>query len=75
VEKIQWTDAMRELMRVLSKRGAAKGGHARAAAMTKAERKASARKAAKARWAKKSNRTRAPRPSFGLVTRPRRRRQ
>jgi hypothetical protein len=44
VDEIRWTAAMRELMRLLSKRGAAKGGHARAAAMTKAERKARRRR-------------------------------
>jgi len=44
--------ALRELMRVLALRGASKGGHARAAALTPAQRRASARKAARARWAK-----------------------
>lgn len=38
----------------LGRRGGAKGGKARAAAMTERQRKASARKAAQARWAKKS---------------------
>ena len=37
----------------LGRRGGLKGGHARAAKMTKEERSESARKAAKARWAKK----------------------
>ena len=37
----------------LGRRGGAKGGKARAAAMTERQRKASARKAAQARWAKK----------------------
>jgi hypothetical protein len=36
----------------LGRRGGLKGGKARAAAMTKKQRSASARKAAKARWAK-----------------------
>ena len=36
----------------LGKRGGAKGGKARAAAMTKGQRSASAKKAAKARWSK-----------------------
>jgi len=37
----------------LSKLGASKGGHARAAALSPAKRKAIARKAIAARWAKK----------------------
>jgi hypothetical protein len=37
----------------LSKLGASKGGHARAAALSPAKRKAIARKAVAARWAKK----------------------
>jgi hypothetical protein len=37
----------------LSKLGASKGGHARAAALTPAKRKAVAKAAAAARWAKK----------------------
>jgi hypothetical protein len=45
--------ALRELMRVLALKGASKGGHARAAALTPWQRRASARKAARARWAKK----------------------
>ena len=38
----------------LSKLGASKGGKARAAALTAAERRAIARKAAEARWGKKA---------------------
>jgi hypothetical protein len=37
---------------VLGRKGGLKGGHARAATMTKKERSESARRAAKARWAK-----------------------
>jgi hypothetical protein len=37
----------------LSKLGASKGGHARAAALSPAKRKSIARKAVAARWAKK----------------------
>jgi hypothetical protein len=37
----------------LGRKGGLKGGHARAASMTAAQRIASARKAAKARWGKK----------------------
>jgi hypothetical protein len=48
-EEIQ--QALRELMRGLALRGAAKGGRARAEALTPAQRRASARKAARARWA------------------------
>jgi hypothetical protein len=44
--------ALRELMRVLALKGAAKGGRARADSMTPAQRRASARKAARARWGK-----------------------
>ena len=39
----------------LGRRGGAKGGKARAAAMTERQRKASARKAAQARWSKKAS--------------------
>jgi hypothetical protein len=39
---------------LLGRRGGLKGGHARAASMTKAQRSASAKKAAQARWAKKT---------------------
>jgi hypothetical protein len=49
-EEVQ--QALRELMRVLALRGAAKGGRARAEALTPAQRRASARRAARARWAK-----------------------
>ncbi len=38
----------------LGRKGGLKGGHARAAAMTPEERKASAQKAAAARWGKKA---------------------
>ena len=41
-----------EAAQTLSELGAAKGGKARAAKMTKAERSGSAKKAAQARWAK-----------------------
>jgi hypothetical protein len=37
----------------LGRRGGLKGGHARAAGMTKAERSDSAKKAAQARWGRK----------------------
>jgi hypothetical protein len=45
------TDGKDPLAVALGHRGGLKGGHARAAGMTKAERSASAKKAAKARWA------------------------
>jgi hypothetical protein len=44
---------LRELVRILGRRGGLKGGKARAAKMTPEERSESARKAVKARWAKK----------------------
>jgi hypothetical protein len=44
---------LRELARILGRRGGLKGGKARAAKMTPEERSESARKAVKARWAKK----------------------
>ncbi len=48
------TDAeLRELARILGRRGGLKGGKARAAKMTPEERSEAARKAVKARWAKK----------------------
>lgn len=46
-------DELRELARILGRRGGLKGGKARAAKMTPEERSESARKAVKARWAKK----------------------
>ena len=46
-------EELRELARILGRRGGKKGGKARAANMTPEERSESARKAAKARWAKK----------------------
>lgn len=49
----QADEELRELARKLGRRGGLKGGPARAAKMTKAERSESARKAAKARWDKK----------------------
>jgi hypothetical protein len=48
--------ALRELMRALALKGAAKGGRARAEALTPTQRRASARKAATARWAKERKR-------------------
>jgi hypothetical protein len=53
-EKHNPTDEeVRELVRILGRRGGLKGGKARAAKMTPEERSESARKAVKARWAKK----------------------
>ena len=46
-------DELRELARILGRRGGKKGGKARAANMTPEERSESARKAVRARWAKK----------------------
>ncbi len=46
-------EELRELARILGRRGGKKGGKARAAKMTPEERSESARKAVKARWAKK----------------------
>jgi hypothetical protein len=46
-------DEIRELARILGRRGGLKGGPARAAKMTPEERSESARKAVKARWAKR----------------------
>jgi len=46
-------EELRELARMLGRRGGLKGGKARAAKMTPEERSESARKAVKARWAKK----------------------
>ncbi len=46
-------EELRELARILGRRGGLKGGKARAAKMTPEERSESARKAAKARWDKK----------------------
>jgi hypothetical protein len=46
-------DELRELARKLGRRGGLKGGPARAAKMTPAERSQAARKAVNARWAKK----------------------
>jgi hypothetical protein len=46
-------DELRELARILGRRGGLKGGKARAAKMTPEERSEAARKAVKARWAKK----------------------
>jgi hypothetical protein len=46
-------EEMRELARILGRRGGLKGGPARAKKLTPEERSESARKAAKARWAKK----------------------
>ena len=46
-------DEVRELARILGRRGGLKGGKARAAKMTPEERSESARKAVNARWAKK----------------------
>ena len=46
-------EELRELARILGRRGGLKGGKARAAKMTPEERSESARKAVKARWAKK----------------------
>jgi hypothetical protein len=46
-------DELRELARILGRRGGLKGGKARAAKMTPEERSESARKAVQARWAKK----------------------
>jgi hypothetical protein len=46
-------EELRELARILGRRGGKKGGKARAANMTPEERSESARKAVKARWAKK----------------------
>ncbi len=46
-------DELRELARILGRRGGKKGGKARAANMTPEERSEAARKAVKARWAKK----------------------
>ena len=46
-------DELRELARILGRRGGKKGGKARAAKMTPEERSESARKAVNARWAKK----------------------
>ena len=50
-------DELRELARLLGRRGGLKGGKARAAKMTPEERSESARKAAKARWEKKRRET------------------
>ncbi len=47
------TDGKDPLAVALGRRGGLKGGKARAAGMTKAERSASAKKAAKARWERK----------------------
>jgi hypothetical protein len=46
-------EELRQLARLLGRRGGLKGGKARAAKMTPEERSESARKAVKARWAKK----------------------
>ena len=46
-------EELRELARILGRRGGLKGGKARAAKMTPEERSESARKAVQARWAKK----------------------
>jgi hypothetical protein len=46
-------DELRELARILGRRGGKKGGKARAANMTPEERSEAARKAVKARWDKK----------------------
>jgi hypothetical protein len=46
-------EELRELARILGRRGGLKGGKARAAKMTPEERSESARKAVKARWAKR----------------------
>jgi hypothetical protein len=46
-------EELRELARILGRRGGLKGGKARAAKMTPEERSESARKAVNARWAKK----------------------
>jgi hypothetical protein len=47
-------DELRRVMSALGKRGGPKGGKARAAHLTKAQRVKIARKAAKARWRKRS---------------------
>ena len=46
-------EELRELARILGRRGGLKGGKARAAKMTPEERSVSARNAVQARWAKK----------------------
>ncbi len=46
-------EELRELARILGRRGGKKGGKARAAKMTPEERSESARKAVQARWAKR----------------------
>lgn len=46
-------EELREVARILGRRGGLKGGKARAAKMTKEEGSESARKAANARWDKK----------------------
>jgi len=49
-------EELRELARILGRRGGLKGGKARAAKMTPEERSEAARKAVKARWARKRQR-------------------
>jgi hypothetical protein len=55
IARTEATDGKDPLAVALGRRGGLKGGHARAAAMTKAERSASAKKAAVARWAKRKS--------------------
>jgi hypothetical protein len=52
IEMTEGSDGKDPLAVALGRRGGLKGGHARAAAMTPAERRKSAIKAAKARWSR-----------------------
>lgn len=53
IAKTEGIEGKDPLAVLLGRRGGLKGGHARAAKMTKTERSESAAKAAQARWAKK----------------------
>jgi len=53
-------EELRELARILGRRGGKKGGKARAANMTPEERSEAARKAVNARWAKKRQQRETP---------------
>ncbi len=58
-DKVRVDEELRELARILGRRGGLKGGPARAK-MTPEERLESARKAAKARWDKKRREEESP---------------